>query len=111
TRFSRDWSSDVCSSDLKPDVAAPGAMIGAALSADSNAPRAMMIDARHVIMAGTSMATPFISGVVALLLQRDPTLRPNDVKALLKAQSTIPGRKAGSFDAKWGFGLLDMLNL
>lgn len=95
----------------KPDVAAPGAMIGAALSADSNAPRAMMIDARHVIMAGTSMATPFISGVVALLLQRDPTLRPNDVKALLKAQSTIPGRKAGSFDAKWGFGLLDMLNL
>jgi subtilisin family serine protease len=95
----------------KPDVAAPGAMIAASLSADSNAPRAMMIDARHVMMAGTSMATPFITGVVALLLQRDPTLRPNDVKALLKAQSSIPGRAAGSFDAKWGFGLLDMLNL
>jgi hypothetical protein len=57
------------------------------------------------------MATPFISGLVALLLERDPTLDPAGVKALLRAHSSIPNRPGGTFDPKWGFGLIDALVL
>jgi Subtilase family len=57
------------------------------------------------------MATPFITGVVALLLERDPTMDAKDVKTLLLAHSVIPGRPGGTFDAKWGFGLLNALGL
>lgn len=92
----------------KPDVAAPGAMIAAPFSADSSAPRSTVFAPGYRLEAGTSMATPFITGVVALLLERDPTLDPAQVKALLRAHSQIPGKPAGSFDPKWGYGLIDL---
>jgi subtilisin family serine protease len=95
----------------KPDVAAPGAMIAAALSADSSVSPAYVVSPGYRIMAGTSMATPIITGVVALLLERDPTLDPNGVKALLRQHSRISGQAPGTFDPKWGFGLIDALEL
>jgi subtilisin family serine protease len=95
----------------KPDVAAPGAMIVSALSSDASFDRPSQISDKFVIMAGTSMATPFVTGIVALLLQRHPTLKPEAVKKLLRQSSSIPGQPAGTFDPKSGFGLIDALKL
>ena len=91
----------------KPDVTAPGAMIVSCLSADSAPERSTILDANHFAEAGTSMATPFISGIVALLLERTPTMTPAQIKSALKSASRIPGKAAGAFDKQWGFGLLD----
>jgi subtilisin family serine protease len=93
----------------KPDVAAPGAMIVSALSADSapDDPQFLVADTKEVVEAGTSMASPFIAGVVALLLQSDPTLTPEGVKQRLKTASRIPNKAAGAFATDWGFGLID----
>ncbi|MBD0304497.1 MAG: S8 family serine peptidase, partial [Tolypothrix sp. T3-bin4] len=95
----------------KPDVAAPGAMIISTLSADASFDRSSMINSKFVIMAGTSMATPFVSGLVALLLQRDPKLDPPAVKDLLRKNSAIPGQPPGTFHEKWGYGVINALNL
>jgi subtilisin family serine protease len=95
----------------KPDVAAPGAMIVSALSADSTPSRAEIINSKFVVKAGTSMATPFVAGIVALLLERDPNLEPAVLKELLQENSLIPGQEAGTFDPKWGFGLINTANL
>jgi len=91
----------------KPDVVAPGAMIVSALSSTSSCSSMMQVDRFHRVMAGTSMAAPFITGLVALLLEREPELTPEEIKQRLHLSSLIPGKPAGSFDPKWGFGLIN----
>jgi len=95
----------------KPDIAAPGAMIVSALSSDASLDRSMIINSKFVALAGTSMATPFVTGLVALLLQRNPKLDPEALKELLYKNSSIPGKEKGTFDNKWGFGLINAENL
>lgn len=95
----------------KPDLAAPGAMIVSALSRDSVQKKSSMVDIRHFVDAGTSMATPFISGIVALMLQRNPQLDPAGAKTLLRSASKVPNKAAGTFHPQWGFGLVDALRL
>jgi subtilisin family serine protease len=95
----------------KPDVAAPGAMIVSALSADADFPRSMMVNSKFVAMAGTSMATPFVTGLVALLLQKNPQLDAKAIKELFRKNSSIPEQAPDAFDKKWGFGVIDMGNL
>lgn len=46
----------------------------------------------YTVMSGTSMATPHAAGIVALLLEADPTLSPAKVKTLLQQTATnMPG--------------------
>jgi len=95
----------------KPDLAAPGAMIAAALSVHSGAQPNFLVDSLHTLKSGTSMATPFVVGLVALLLQRQPDLKPAAAKTLLRKNSLIPGQKTGVFDPKWGYGVISAKGL
>jgi subtilisin family serine protease len=95
----------------KPDVAAPGSVIACSLSSHSPITPALLIDPWNRINQGTSMACPFISGIVALLLQRDRKLDPHGAKDLLKKHSKIKGKPGGTWDAKWGYGLVDASGL
>jgi hypothetical protein len=48
--------------------------------------------ARYTIMSGTSMASPEAAGIVALILEANPALRPADVKRVLQVTAKpIPG--------------------
>lgn len=58
----------------KPDVAAPGYNITAAEANSTN---------QYVTYSGTSMATPFTAGVMALMIDAKPTITPNTIKSTL----------------------------
>lgn len=61
---------------------------------------------RYGYMAGTSMATPLVSAAVALLLSREPTLNPAQVRTRLAATAADIGPTG--FDPRAGHGALDV---
>lgn len=61
-------------------------------------------------MQGTSMATPYVSGVVALLLEQDPTLTVDRVRDLLVSTAQAMPADTEPAALKWGAGRLDAEN-
>jgi subtilisin family serine protease len=59
----------------------------------------------YQMSTGTSIATAHVSGVVALMLERDPTLRPVDVRRILEATAIDLGPKGK--DKQFGWGLVN----
>jgi serine protease AprX len=81
---------------IKPDIIAPGHNITAA-EANTNG---------YVTFSGTSMATPFVSGTIALGYDANPFMTPEQIRSAL--QGTAHDRGPAGKDNDWGTGLLDV---
>jgi serine protease AprX len=83
-------------SAVKPDVTAPGVTVSAAAAGTGTG---------YVALSGTSRATPYVAGVVALGLQQRPTATPAQVSSALQASAVDRGQPGKDND--WGAGLVD----
>lgn len=79
---------------LKPDLVAPGARI-----------TSLKPGGEYTTLTGTSMATPMVAGAAALVLQKNPKFRPEQVKRLLL--KTAEDR--GYHPSAQGAGYLDLV--
>ncbi|MFC7670200.1 S8 family serine peptidase [Hymenobacter humi] len=71
---------------------APVSSLGAQMDAELLTPAEVPF---YTHMSGTSMATPHLAGVVALLLEAKPSLNPAQVKELLvKTATNMPGHES-----------------
>ena len=64
-------------------------------------------DGGYQLTTGTSVAAAHISGVVALLLERNPNLKPEAIEAILR--STAKNIPAKAKNNEVGAGLVDPL--
>lgn len=84
----------------KPDIAAPGTNI---VAANGFEPRTK----RWISQTGTSMASPYVAGVVGLMLSINPTLTAAQISGILRRTAQpLPGA-----DYRWrkdaGYGVID----
>ena len=98
---------------IKPDISAPATYTISALAPGSemskdnaHAPDTVHIthDGFHLAWAGTSAATPYVAGVVALMLQKNPGLDAAQVKDIL-AKTAVHDDFTGAVpNIHWGYG-------
>jgi len=66
-----------------------------------------VVDPNYVRASGTSMASPVVAGVVALMLSENPLLTYDQVVSRLRSSAVDLG--ASGFDIYYGYGLVDAL--
>ena len=111
---------------VKPDITAPGLSVVSALSSWDNSYKPLGSNYSSVVsiyqdpnsgnnysygaLSGTSMASPCTSGIIALLLEADPTLTPAQIRAIL-AQTAILDSFTGALPVQglntWGHGKIN----
>lgn len=77
--------------EFKPEVVAPGVQIRSSLPGGT-----------YGLKNGTSMAAPHVSGVVALMLQADPSLSVDEVEAILTSTAHPLGDQVPNNSSGWG---------
>lgn len=98
----------------RPEICAPGmALVSAGSRYYDDWSSASLIEEvngeqyPYFAMSGTSMATPFTAGAVALWLQANPQLSPADVRRVMQA-TAVRDSYVEAAPARWGFGKLDV---
>lgn len=105
---------------VKPDVTAPGSIIASAVSSYDRSLEPQYFEYQHqergvnysyAVSEGTSMATPMVTGAVALFLEIDAELTAEDIRDLF-ARTARQDRHTGELPAEgdntWGYGKLDV---
>jgi len=87
----------------RPDLVAPGRHIVSQLPSDSvlaaEAPSENLVGPEYGMGNGTSFAAPQVAGAAAILLDKDPTLTPDQVKGLLLGTGRpVAGSNAPALD-------------
>ena len=106
---------------VKPDITAPGFALASSVNsydptynqggsnyssvikADTLGPRVY----RYAMMAGTSMASPCAAGIVAMMLQMNPFLTPDETKTIINntaIKDSYTGVLPSSGTTTWGHG-------
>lgn len=91
---------------VKPDIVAPGQYYAASASRNTHA--TLDTTGRYGLFNGTSAATPYASGVLALVMQKKPTITLGEIKELFKQHATRDRFTGTVPNAKWGYGKLDL---
>lgn len=100
----------------RPDLCAPGfAVISSANRYHDSSHYQHMppgvtvsgVEYPYSVIYGTSMSAPVVTGVIALMLQLNPSLTVSDVRESFRASSVKDAFVTGGDHSKWGFGKLD----
>lgn len=105
---------------MKPDIAAPGAAVISSLNsyaASYSVTNDMKIGSLPYnertywwgVSSGTSMATPAVSGVVALWLQAEPTLTAAQVRDIMQTTAISDTYVSTASEESFGYGKIDAL--
>lgn len=101
----------------RPDVCAPGVSVNSSYNSYSSAnSKSSDVVAKTTYggrtyywgnLAGTSMSTPAVSGIIATWLQYNPTLSAAEIREVMKATSVVDSYVEAGDPVQWGAGKID----
>ena len=102
---------------VKPEISAPGSNVVSAISSfttryNGSYTHTITFQDRtygFAALNGTSMSCPFVSGVVALMLQANPNLTPAEVKEIITSTATQDYDTRLSGETRFGYGKINAL--
>ncbi|MDC3952781.1 S8 family serine peptidase [Polyangium jinanense] len=86
----------------KPDVVAPGVQVYSCIPPERRNGK----DYEYTYMDGTSMATPHVAGVAALLMAAKPDAPVATIAQALRDTAEHPSGKEKTPDNRWGYGMI-----
>ncbi|MDG1331911.1 MAG: S8 family peptidase [Crocinitomicaceae bacterium] len=102
---------------LKPDISAPGIQVTSSMSSFTDAAYSTVTSVDFqgrtydfARLSGTSMSSPVVAGVVALILDANPTLTPAQVKDIIiqtAREDNHTGVLPPEGDVNWGHGKIN----
>ena len=104
---------------IKPDITAPGEYVVSSVNSfDSgtyNSNTSYLVD--EIIgenynwyfraFSGTSMASPVVAGIIALMLEANPTMTPPEIKQQISENAWIDNYTGNVPNNIWGYGKID----
>lgn len=103
---------------MKPNITAPGCFIISAVSNNDASGNLMYAEYnenfgrynQYGYMQGTSMASPFVAGIVATWLQAYPQLTPEQLHEIVQNTARKDSFTATAPDSNWGYGKINALD-
>jgi subtilisin family serine protease len=99
----------------KPEIGAPGQWLVAPLSADAAlgfVPEwTRLAGIEYAAMQGTSMSAPYVTGALALLLEKEPAIDWAEAKRRLIKSARQDSFTWPCWNARWGYGKLNLERL
>lgn len=102
---------------VKPDISAPGVNVASAVSSytDNSFTSVGTVnfngrDYKFTRISGTSMSSPMVTGIIALLLEANPLLTPYQVKKIIQETArtdTYTGVIPAEGSVRWGSGKIN----
>lgn len=106
----------------KPDIVAPGTFVASSFNSfyeEENLDNKEVTECNYKffdyngrryswsIMSGSSMSTPVVTGIIALWLEANPNLSPQDIKDIFKRTARHPDPTLSYPNAIYGYGEID----
>ena len=93
--------------DPKPDIAAPGTNVMSAKHDPDDGSCCDCCYDFYIAKSGTSMAAPHVTGVIALMLEKNENLTHTEIKTLLMDNADASDLPGSNTENKFGAGRLD----
>ncbi|MGH9935872.1 MAG: S8 family serine peptidase [Blastocatellia bacterium] len=97
---------------LKPNIGAPGTFLMSTLSSDKSSFTASSTvgpGGKHYAISGTSMSSPVVAGAIALILQANRNLAPDQITRILQRTALNDSFTGPAVSYKFGYGKLNAL--
>jgi subtilisin family serine protease len=93
---------------VKPEIAAPGQFHVAPALTTASATSLLDVSKHYRPFNGTSAATPYVAGLMALAMEKKPTVTVGELRSAIKAAASHDRFTGTVPNARWGYGKLDL---